>query len=85
MDSVISGVRTEYVEHTGIVVTDGSDMELLSPAFLMVHTCEVEQDCAAELEHFLMARLLSLEGVAEDLVDLLEFEVFCIEVLETMV
>ena len=60
-------------------------MELLRPSLLMVHACEIEQDCAAELEHLLMARLLALEGVAEDLVDLLEFEVFCIEVLETVV
>ena len=51
----------------------------------MVHACEIEQDCAAELEHFLMARLLSLECVTENLVNLFEFEVLCIEVLETVV
>ena len=85
MDSVVSCVRSENVEHACVVVADGSDVELLSPALRVVHAGEVEQDRAAELEHLLPCRLLACEGVAEYLVDLLKLEVFCVECLETMV
>ena len=85
MDGIITGVRSKDVEHSCIVVTNGSDVELLCPSFLMVHACEIEQDCAAELEHFLPCRLLSGEGVAEDLVDFLKLKVLCIECVQAMV
>ena len=41
MDCVISSVRAEYVEHTGIVITDSSDVELLSPFLELLVTITI--------------------------------------------
>ena len=54
VDCIISCVRTEDVEHAGVVVSDRSDMELLCPALCMVHAREIEKDCTAELENLLL-------------------------------
>ena len=85
MDGIIACVRSKNVEHSRIIVADCSYMELLCPSLLVVHTCKVEKDSALELENFLIGRTLSFEGISEDLVDFLHFEIFSIEVLETMV
>ena len=85
VDSIVSCVRAEEVEHAGVVVAYRSDMELLSPALCMVHTSKVEKDCALELENFLLCRLYALEGVLEDLVNLFHCEILSIEGLKTMV
>ena len=49
VDGIVSGIRPELVEHLGVVVADGSDVELLGPAGLGVHNCHIVQESAAEL------------------------------------
>ena len=56
-----------------------SYMELLHPAFFMIHTGEVEQDSAAEFQDFFFCRHLSCQSVAEDPVYFFHCEIFRIE------
>ena len=84
-NGIESRIRTDQIEHLRIVVADRTDMELLCPALVMVHPAEIKVHRALELEHILLRRSLALEGVAEDLLDLVHLEVLCIEGVDTMV
>ncbi len=85
MYRIITGIRSQSIEHSGIVVPDRTDMELLCPAFLVVHPREIKKNGTAEFQHFLRCRGLAFEGIPENLVYFLKFEVLSIEAFKTVV
>ena len=68
-----------------VVVADRTYMELLRPALVVVHSSQIKEHRASELQHLLLCRTLSLESVAEYAVDLFDLEILCIECLQTMI
>ena len=85
VNSIVSGIGAESLEHAGVVVADGSDMELLGPAAGMVHDCELVEHGAAELAEFLFVGSLAVKHLAEDGVNLSLGVVVGIEILQTVV
>ena len=54
VDGVKAGIGANQVEHLGVVVADGANVELLCPTCLAVHDRLVVEEGAAELVKFLL-------------------------------
>ena len=85
MDGIVPGVRTDHVEHPGVVVAYRTDMELLYPSGIRIHDSLVEQERAAELLELLLVRCDAHQYFLEYEFDLDLLVVRRIEVLKAMV
>ena len=57
MHGIIASIWPETQEHLGVIVANGSYVELLHPARLCVHHPEIIEESATELPDFFFIRI----------------------------
>ena len=85
MYGIVAGIRSEDIVHSGVVVPDGSDVELLCPSCLPVHSGEIQKHGTPEFQDFLLSEVLAPETFPEDGIYLFHLEILSIECFQTMV
>ena len=85
MDRIVAGIGPHFGEHLGVVVADGADVVLLSPAGLGIHDGLVIEESAPELLQFLRIRGNAHQNLLENQFDLDFLVISGIEILQAMV
>ncbi len=85
IDCIKSGIGTDAVEHTAVIVTKRSNMELLSPSRLGIHYCAVVKECAEELVNLFHGRFAAGQHSFENRIDLTGSVFTCVESIHPVI